>query len=213
MVLAKIHEMRHEQFIAQHYSAGKQTKPTWKSFFIVLPKNNEIWYNILLHTNRGDKISLGICNLSGDAGAVNVLREEMAQKMVLGQLHISTCTCFCSTHRHRLVFAPLIIHNLSQALYGSVLRAPDDISWLITCAQFPIINIFYSWKILCKSLPLQCLHWYRFACGPNLKLSIAAYLCIINLMNKMFLKAISAHIRGLIKPNRVELWLILSLQN
>ena len=25
----------------------------------------------------------------------------------------------------------------------------------------------------------------------------------------MFLKAISAHIRGLIKPNRVELWLIL----
>ena len=26
----------------------------------------------------------------------------------------------------------------------------------------------------------------------------------------MFLKAISAHIRGLIKPNRVELWLILS---
>ena len=29
-------------------------------------------------------------------------------------------------------------------------------------------------------------------------------------MNKMFLKAISAHIRGLIKPNRVELWLILS---
>ena len=26
----------------------------------------------------------------------------------------------------------------------------------------------------------------------------------------MFLKAISAHIRGLIRPNRVELWLILS---
>ena len=40
--------------------------------------------------------------------------------------------------------------------------------------------------------------------------SMADYLCIINLMNKMFLMAILAHIRGLIKPNRVELWLILS---
>ena len=133
------------------------------------------------------------------------IRQKRPPELFIGNVHMIIGFQWLG-----LVFASLIINNLSLALYVSIPRLLDDILWLITSASFPIINIFYSWKILRKSLPQPWVHRYRFACGLDLKLSMAAYLCIINLMNKMFLKAISAHIRGLIKPNRVELWLILS---
>ena len=103
-----------------------------------------MWYNILLHTNRGDKISLGICNLSGDAGAVNVLREEMAQKMVLGQLHISTCTHFCSSRGHVLVFAAHI--DMYLCLYFlHTLLAIVLLHWRNVLSNFRLLN--GKWRV------------------------------------------------------------------